>query len=96
MHLVSARAVIPLHDEDLRLAVQATYNSPRFTGPGPGVGESLFVNLGLSGQLSHFRYFAGVRNLLDVRSPLPTPTEAGFGTVPQYGRTLWFELAGNY
>ena len=96
MHLVSAKAVVPLHADDLRLAVQATYNSPRSTGSGPGIGEALFLHLGLSGQFSHLRYFAGVRNLLDVKSPLPTPTGAGFDTVPQYGRTLWFEVAANF
>ena len=78
------------------LPSRPTRNFPKFHFTGPGVGEALFVHLGLSGQLSHLRYFAGVRNLLDVHSPLPTPVEAGLGTVPQYGRTLWFELAANF
>jgi outer membrane receptor protein involved in Fe transport len=96
-HLVSAKAVIPLYENIVRLGAQVLYTSPRYlTEGGPGVGESFNVNVGLSGQLSHLRYFAGVQNLLDMHAGLPVPTEAGFGTVPQYGRTFWLQLALSY
>jgi outer membrane receptor for ferrienterochelin and colicins len=96
-HLVSARAVIPLYENIVRLGAQVLYTSPRYLAEGqPGVGEALNINFGLSGQLTHVRYFAGVQNLLDQRAALPVPTEAGFGTIPQYGRTFWLSVALQY
>jgi outer membrane receptor protein involved in Fe transport len=96
-HLASAKAVIPLYENVVRLGTQVLYTSPRYLALGQaGVGESLIINVGLSGQLTHLRYFAGIQNLLDEKAALPVPTEAGFGTVPQYGRTFWLQLALAY
>jgi outer membrane receptor for ferrienterochelin and colicin len=91
-HLVAAKAVVPLLENVVRASAQATYASPR---SGTTVGETFVVNLGFSGALSHFRWFAGVQNLLDSRTPVPVPTAAGFPPVPIYGRTFWVELALN-
>jgi hypothetical protein len=56
----------------------------------------LLLNLGLQGEYGPVRYFAGVRNLLDQVYVLPVSTEAGFGKVQQYGRTLYIELAAGF
>lgn len=89
-HLFAAKAVVPLMENYVRVGAQATYASPR---SGTNLGETFIANVGFSGTFSHFRYFAGVNNLLDSRTPVPVPTAAQFPLVPLYGRTFWIELA---
>ncbi len=89
-HIFTAKAVVPLLENYVRLAAQATYTSPR---SGSDAGETFLMNLGFSGTLSHFRYFAGVQNLLDSRPSVPVPTGGLTSSVPIYGRTFWLELA---
>jgi outer membrane receptor for ferrienterochelin and colicins len=91
-HIFAAKAVVPLLENVIRVSAQATYASPR---SGTMLGETFVMNLGFSGTLSHFRYFAGVQNLLDSRTAVPVPTQADFTHVPIYGRTFWLELAAN-
>lgn len=91
-HIFAVKAVVPLLENYIRFGGQATYASPR---SGTSVGETFLMNLGFSGTLSHFRYFAGVQNLLDSRTPVPVPTGGLTARVPLYGRTFWLELALN-
>lgn len=95
-HLATGRLLTPLAGDGLRLALQATWQSPRrsSTGTAPG-SEALLVGLGLSGEWERLRYFAGVHNLLDVRYALPVngPVPA---PVPQYGRTFTLQLTGSF
>ncbi len=95
-HLASLRAMVPLKEGFARLSGQLTWQSARKDPLGPSVGESLLINLGLSGEMHGFRYFAGVRNLLDERYLLPVATEAGVPVVPQYGRSFWLEAAARF
>jgi outer membrane receptor for ferrienterochelin and colicin len=93
LHLVNARALIPLFDNMLRLSVHALYQSPRGNELVSRVGETLLLNLGLSGEFSFLRWFAGVQNLLDHRYRLPITASGSYASVPQDGRTLWLEVA---
>ena len=61
-----------------------------------GAGEALLLNVGLSGETEHLRYFAGVQNLLDVQYALPVGREFPQPVVPQYGRTFSVSLTGVY
>ena len=89
-HLVAMKTVVPLLENYVRVSAQATYASAR---SGTNQGETFVLNFGFSGSFSHFRYFAGVQNLLDSRTPVPVPTAGQFPPVPIYGRTFWVELA---
>lgn len=95
-HMASLRALVPVKEGFVRLSGQVTYQSARLAGDGTRIGEALLINLGLQGEYGPLRYFAGVRNLLDQRYTLPVSTEAGFGKVQQYGRTLYIELAAGF
>lgn len=95
-HLVSGRLLVPLGN-DVHLATQATYQSARGQGrEGPSHGEALLLGAGISGELSHVRYFAGVQNLLDARYALPLGPERAAAPVPQYGRTFTLQLTGGF
>ena len=84
-------------DKYVRLATQAVYQSTRRTDRVPGgAGEALLLNFGLSGERDHFRYFAGVTNLLDARYSLPVNDEFRQPTVPQYGRGFLLQVTGSY
>jgi outer membrane receptor protein involved in Fe transport len=96
-HIASGRLLVPLGDGELRLATQATYQSTRgITPEGEGTGEAVLLGVGLSGELSRLRYFAGVQNLLDEKYALPVSAESAPGPVPQYGRTFTLQLTGSY
>ncbi|MBL8950506.1 MAG: TonB-dependent receptor [Myxococcaceae bacterium] len=92
-HIFAAKAAVPLLENYVRVSAQMTYASPR---SGTGIGETFLLNFGFSGALSHFRYFAGVQNLLDSKTPVPVPTGGLSSAVPHYGRTFWLELALNF
>ena len=97
MHLAAIKGVVPLADNYVRLSGQVTYQSARGTGVGAAAGEALLLNAGVSGETSHFRYFAGVQNLLDQKYSLPIASaDVGYAVIPQYGRTFWIELAASY
>lgn len=96
-HLSSAKVMVPLVDKYVRVSTQAVYQSQRRTDRVPGgAGEALLLNFGLSGERDHFRYFAGVTNLLDARYALPVNDEFRQPTVPQYGRGFLLQVTGSY
>ena len=96
-HIASGRLLVPLADGEVRLATQLTYQSARGSDiGGPESGEAVLLGLGLSGELSSFRYFAGVQNLLDERYVLPVSAESSLGAVPQYGRTFTLQFTGSF
>ncbi|WP_224363496.1 TonB-dependent receptor domain-containing protein [Hyalangium versicolor] len=96
-HIVSGRMLLPLGTGEVRLAAQATYQSARNSDEdGPKIGEALLLGVGLSGEFSRFRYFAGVQNLLDAQYRLPVNSETSAMPVPQYGRTFTLQLTGSY
>ncbi len=96
-HIASGRLLVPLADGEVRLATQLTYQSARGAGEGgPDSGEAVLVGVGISGEFSRFRYFAGVQNLLDERYVLPVSAETSSGPVPQYGRTFTLQLTGSF
>ena len=97
VHLASGRLLTPLAEPFVRLSFQATYQSARKGARVPeGAGEALLLNVGLSGETEHLRYFAGVQNLLDVKYALPVGSEFPEPVVPQYGRTFSVSLTGVY
>jgi len=63
---------------------------------GANHGEALLLNVGLSGELPHLRFFAGVQNLLDARYALPFGEDRAAAPVPQYGRTFSLQLTGDF
>ncbi len=96
-HLASGRLMLPLGNGDVRLATQATYQSARgLAKEGADNGEALLIGMGVSGELAHVRYFAGVQNLLDDRYALPLGQERAAAPVPQYGRTFTLQLTGSF
>jgi outer membrane receptor protein involved in Fe transport len=96
-HIASGRLLLPLGDGAVRLATQATYQSARAIGEnGEGTGEAVLLGVGLSGEISRLRYFAGVQNLLDETYALPVSSETSTAPVPQYGRTFTLQLTGSY
>ncbi|HEX8440420.1 TonB-dependent receptor domain-containing protein [Archangium sp.] len=96
-HLASGRLLLPLGNGDVRLATQATYQSARgLAKEGADNGEALLIGMGVSGELAHMRYFAGVQNLLDNRYALPLGEERAAAPVPQYGRTFTLQLTGSF
>jgi outer membrane receptor for ferrienterochelin and colicin len=96
-HVASGRLLVPLAESEVRLATQLTYQSARGSGEGGAEnGEAVLLGVGISGELSRFRYFAGVQNLLDERYVLPVSAETSSGPVPQYGRTFTLQLTGSY
>lgn len=96
-HLAAARVLTPLGDSGVRLSTQATYQSGRPQLGQSGLqGEALLWDVGISGELEHLRYFAGVKNLLDERYALPVGSEFSQPTVPQYGRTFLLQLTAGF
>ncbi len=96
-HLAAARTLVPLLDANLRLAVQGTYQSARYSPRTPaGAGEAILLDVGFSGESEHLRWFAGVKNLLDEQYALPVGSEFAQAVVPQYGRTFTLQLTGRY
>jgi outer membrane receptor for ferrienterochelin and colicin len=96
-HLASGRLLLPLGNGDVRLSTQATYQSARGSmKEGADRGEALLLNVGISGELAHLRYFAGVQNLLDARYSLVFGTDRAAAPVPQYGRTFTLQLTGDF
>jgi outer membrane receptor for ferrienterochelin and colicins len=96
-HVASGKVLVPLVGSAVRLSSQAVFQSARRTARVPdGAGEALLVNVGISGQREHLRYFAGVTNLLDVQYSLPVNDEYRQATVPQFGRGFLVQLSGSY
>lgn len=98
-HAFSAKAMFPILAPMLVASIEGIYNSSRLTVDGQTrTGESFWLNLGLSGELpsGHFRYFAGVKNLLDEKSRMPSGGDAILATIPGYGRTFQLMLSGSY
>jgi outer membrane receptor protein involved in Fe transport len=96
-HVASGKVLVPLVGSTVRLSSQAVFQSARRTARVPeGAGEALLVNVGISGQREHLRYFAGVTNLLDVQYALPVNDEYRQATVPQFGRGFLVQLSGSY
>ena len=96
-HLGSAKVMVPLVERYVRLSTQAVYQSLRRSDRVPqGAGEALLLNFGLSGERDHFRYFAGVTNLLDARYSLPVNEEFRQATIPQHGRGFLLQVTGSY
>jgi hypothetical protein len=101
----AVRLLYPLLPQTLSLSTELLYGGPRrsiLNGDGSFglIGESLYWNLGLSGEYSRYglRYGAFVNNLLDQRPSLPAGPEISFPNhaVPQYGRTLRLQLAAAF
>jgi hypothetical protein len=96
-HLASGRLLLPLGSGEVRLATQVTYQSARgLAKEGADNGEALLIGMGVSGELAHVRYFAGVQNLLNDRYALPLGPERAAAPVPQYGRTFTLQLTGSF
>ena len=96
-HLATGRLLLPLGLGDVRLSTQATYQSARGLAPNTAEnGEALLLGLGLSGELPHLRYFAGVQNLLDTHYTLALGQQRAAAPVPQYGRTFVLQLTGAF
>ena len=98
-HAFSVRAMFPILAPMLVASAEGIYNSNRTTVDGEtSTGESFWLNVGLSGELpsGHFRYFAGVKNLLDEKSRMPSGGDAVLATIPGYGRTFQLMLSGSY
>ncbi len=104
MHMASLRGMVPLKDKLLRASAQAMYQSRRLDtaakdGDGNSIdvyaGEALFINAGIAGEIGAFRYFAGIRNLLDSQHEVPIGDISATTRVKEYGRTFWFELSGS-
>ena len=95
-HLASVRVLLPL-SESIRLATQGSYQSDRRDPlSGTKAGEALLVDLGVSGEVDHLRYFAGVKNLFDERYSLPLGTTFSTPALPQYGRTFLVQLTAGF
>ena len=98
-HAFSAKAMFPILAPMLVASIEGVFNSSRLTVDGQTrTGETFWLNLGLSGELpsGHFRYFAGVKNLLDDKSRMPSGGDALLSTIPGYGRTFQIMLTGSY
>ncbi|XXF78649.1 TonB-dependent receptor [Myxococcaceae bacterium GXIMD 01537] len=96
-HLASGRLLVPVGNGDVRLAVQAAYQSARPVGEGgEDSGEALLLGFGVSGDYGRLRYFAGVQNLLDAKYSLPLGANISPAPVPQYGRTFTLQLSGTF
>ncbi|MFW5878995.1 MAG: hypothetical protein ACOCVR_04165, partial [Myxococcota bacterium] len=94
----SVRGMFPISAPHMIGSVEAVYNGPRLTYEGQSTGEIFLLNLGLSGEMvgSRFRYFAGVRNLLDERAQLPAGDEVPRTTLPSLGRTFMIKVGTSY
>ena len=99
------RALYPLVAQTLSLSTELMYGGPRRSIPKSDgsyglIGESLFWNVGLSGEYGRYglRYGAFVQNLLDEKPLLPAGPEISFPNhaIPQYGRTLRLQLAASF
>jgi hypothetical protein len=102
LHTAGVRALYPIA-QALSVSTEAIYTGPRNTVPdGTGavaqVGETLYWNLGLSGESARLRYGAFIYNVLDQKPLLPGGPDIPFPShaVPQIGRTLRLQLAATY
>ena len=104
-HTAALRALWPLFGELLSVSGEAIWASHRYTAFVNNanletlVGESLTLNLGLSGQTrSGLRYSAVVQNLLDQTPLEPAGLEQPFlpKAVPQPGRALRATIGGSF
>jgi outer membrane receptor protein involved in Fe transport len=97
-HLAALRFIYPLPGAPLRIANELVADIARYTVSAPPdvTPDALTWNVTLSGDYRawRLRYFAGVYNLLDDRTPYPVGLEVGSGnTVPRYGRTVRMGMA---
>lgn len=97
-HMFSLRGMFPVAAPYVVGSAEAVYNAARLDRFGASTGEFLLINAGLSGDLpsGRFRYWAGVRNLLDERPQLPASPDVSTPTLPAYGRTFVVQLTGSY
>ncbi|MGC4114172.1 MAG: TonB-dependent receptor [Myxococcales bacterium] len=97
-HMFSLRGMFPITAPFVIGSAEAVYNAARLDRIGSRTGEFLLLNAGLSGELpsSRFRYWAGVKNLLDERPQLPASPDVRTTTLPSYGRTFLVQLTGSY
>ncbi len=95
-HVFAARALVPLAEASVRLSGQAVFQSSRGTDVGAGAGEALLLNFGLAGDVGRLRYFAGVKNLLDIQYRVPVVTDISSTSAQQYGRSFMVEAALSY
>jgi outer membrane receptor for ferrienterochelin and colicins len=90
-HLAALRVIYPLVGAALRVGNEMVFDIARSTVDGTRVTDALVWNLTLSGEYRawRLRYFGGVFNVLDDRTPYPVGAEVAAGpTVPRYGRTM--------
>ncbi len=99
-HAFSVKGMVPLVAPYLLASAEGIYNSGRATVDGSDrrYGETFWLNVGLSGELpsGYFRWFAGVKNLLDSKNGMPTGGSTLTKTIPTYGRTFVLTLSGSY
>lgn len=98
-HTFSVRSMFPIALPYLQGSAEVVYNSARRVRDGTSMtGELLLLNAGLSGALpgGKFRFFTGVRNLLDERPLLPADSSVTQMTIPAYGRTFVVQLTATY
>jgi outer membrane receptor for ferrienterochelin and colicins len=101
VHLVSVRSVYALVPALLRLGNEMVYDAGRYTREGERLDDAIIWNVTASGEYRpwRLRYFAGIFNLLDVRSyssGFPAGEEIPFATVPRYGRSARVGLSFAY
>ncbi|HEY3447690.1 MAG TPA: TonB-dependent receptor [Myxococcales bacterium] len=97
-HMFSLRGMFPISAPFVVGSAEAVYNAARLDRAGLRTGELLYLNAGLSGELpsARFRYWAGVKNLLDERPQLPASPDVSTATLPAYGRTFQVQLTASY
>ena len=103
-HTAGLRALYPIVQGALSVATEAVYNGPRAslpdgqTGQIAQLGESVYWNLGLSGESARLRYGAFVYNVLDQKPTLPGGPDIPFANhgVPQVGRQLRVMLGAGF
>jgi outer membrane receptor protein involved in Fe transport len=105
-HTGAVRALFPVVAQTLSFSTELTWCGPRHAirnddgTDGAELGETLFWNVGLSGEFVpwRLRYGAFVYNVLNQRPSLPAGPEVVFPNhaIPQYGRMLRLMLSASF
>jgi outer membrane receptor protein involved in Fe transport len=99
-HLASLKAIAPLAPDLALLALRATLDAPRRVrlDAEETTGTSVLLDATLSGTLraAGLHYVFGVYNLADQRAQVPVSATFASRTIPQFGRTVLFELSGTF
>ena len=99
-HAFSVKGMFPIAAPYLLASAEGIYNSGRalVDGGSRRYGETFWLNAGLSGEMpsGRFRWFAGVKNLLDAKKGMPGDGSTLTATIPTYGRTFVLTLSGSY